>query len=436
MTPSVRLARFALPEGVKKGAKGEIEMTSSKSRLDNSRPGNAIIAQSGGPTVVINQSLVGAVLEARRHRRIDRFYGARHGIRGVLDEDFIDLSAEPASVLEKVARTPSAALGSVRMKPTEDDCKEMFGVMRRLGVTYFFYIGGNDSAETAYILHRMARAARYPLHVFHIPKTIDNDLRVTDHCPGFGSAARFVAQAFMGDDLDNRSLPGVKIDIVMGRHAGFLTAASVLGRARPDSGPHLVYVPERPFSEGSFVDDVKRMLDRHGRCVVAASEGIRDAGGRAISEGLIGGVDAFGNKQLSGSGALGDHLAGVVRSKLGAGLRARADTLGYLQRSFVGVVSKVDAAEARRVGQMAVRFAAQGIGSGSVSILRSSRKPYRVRFVCTPLARVAKVTRRLPASFINRAGNGITPAFERYARPLIGDLPSIAFLRGKHAGPK
>ncbi|MBI3735442.1 diphosphate--fructose-6-phosphate 1-phosphotransferase, partial [Candidatus Sumerlaeota bacterium] len=269
------------------------------------RGGNALIGQSGGPTVVINQSLAGAVIEARKHKQIGKFFGARHGVQGILKQDLVDLSAESVSTLEAVAKTPAAALGSVRKKPTPEECAEMFKVMQRLDVRYFFYIGGNDSAETANILLEVAKKENYKLHLFHIPKTIDNDLRVTDHCPGFGSAARFVAQAFMGDDLDNRSLPGVKINIVMGRHAGFLTAASVLGRARPDSGPHLVYVPERAFDRDKFVADVKKVMDKLGRCIVAASEGIQDKNGQLISAGLISGVDAHGNKQLSGSGALG-----------------------------------------------------------------------------------------------------------------------------------
>ncbi|MBI1783514.1 6-phosphofructokinase, partial [Candidatus Sumerlaeota bacterium] len=368
-------------------------------------------------------------IEARKHKQIGKFFGARHGVQGILKQDLVDLSAESVSTLEAVAKTPAAALGSVRKKPTPEECAEMFKVMQRLDVRYFFYIGGNDSAETANILLEVAKKENYKLHLFHIPKTIDNDLRVTDHCPGFGSAARFVAQAFMGDDLDNRSLPGVKINIVMGRHAGFLTAASVLGRARPDSGPHLVYVPERAFDRDKFVADVKKVMDKLGRCIVAASEGIQDKNGQLISAGLISGVDAHGNKQLSGSGALGDYLAELLKNGLGPKLRVRADTLGYLQRSFAGVVSEVDAREAREVGREAVRLAAKGVESGSISIIRQPGKSYKAKYVCTPLAKVAKVTKELAPSYINKEGNGITAAFENYARPLIGELPKVAFLK-------
>lgn len=392
--------------------------------------GAAMIGQSGGPTVVINQSLAGAVLEARKHGAITKFYGARHGVKGILAQDFIDLSAETEATLEAVAQTPSAGLGSVRKKPSAEECAQIFQILKKLDVRYFFYIGGNDTAETANILLEMSRAEKYPINIFHIPKTIDNDLRETDHCPGYGSAARFVAQAFMGDDLDNRSLPGVKINIVMGRNAGWLTAASVLGRARPDSGPHLVYVPEKPFDAGKFVKDVQATLAKLGRCVVAASEGIRDAKGTLIGEKLIGGeVDSHGNAQLSGSGGLGDYLAGLLK-KAEPKLRVRADTLGYLQRSFVGVVSEVDAAEAREAGAEAVRQAVAG-RSGSISIIRQAGPRYKVKMEVTALNKVAKVTRELPGNFVNREGNNIADAFVTYAKPLIGKLPQVAFLKAK-----
>ena len=199
--------------------------------------GNILIGQSGGPTPVINQSLVGIVQEAKKHEAVGKILGARHGILGILNEDFIDLGAQGTETLERVAKTPAAALGSCRHKPTKEDCEKVFDVFRKYSVHYFFYIGGNDSAETADIINNIARERSYELRVFHVPKTIDNDLRVTDHCPGYGSAARYVACCFAGNDLDNRALPGVKIDIVMGRHAGWLTAASALARIDETSGP-------------------------------------------------------------------------------------------------------------------------------------------------------------------------------------------------------
>jgi len=389
--------------------------------------GNMLIAQSGGPTVVINESLVGAVLEAKQHPEIRGIFGALHGIQGILEEDFVDLRRENARHLEKVARTPSSALGSVRKKPTHEDCLRMFEVMQERDIRYFFYIGGNDSAETADIVNTEAKRAGYQLRCFHIPKTIDNDLRENDHTPGYGSAARFVALAFMGDNLDNRALPGVKINVVMGRHAGFLTAAAALARQYPDDGPHLVYLPERPFHIERFADDVKRVYRKFGRCIVAVSEGITDKDGTPIAAAYTQEVDAHGNVQLSGTGALGDLLAHIIRQKTDI-KRVRADTFGYLQRSFPTVVSPVDAREARMVGRVAVRLAVKKDVDGSVAIKRAPGKTYRVVYKLVPLRAVARETRSMPDRFISADGNDVTPAFIRYAQPLVGPLPAMARL--------
>jgi 6-phosphofructokinase 1 len=316
----------------------------------------------------------------------------------------------------------------VRRKPTPADCAAIFRVLHTLEIRYFFYIGGNDSAETAHIINEEARRSSYDLACFHIPKTIDNDLRENDHTPGFGSAARFVACAVMGDDLDNRALGGVKIDVIMGRNAGFLTAAAALGRARPDDGPHLIYLPERPFDLDRFVADVQAKVKRLGRCVVAVSEGIADASGTPIVAKFLKETDSHGNTQLSGTGALGDLLADLLREKAGI-KRVRADTFGYLQRSFPGVVSPVDAEEARQVGRVALLSALKGVmASGSVTIRRSPGNRYGVSYPIVPLRKVAKNTRHMPASFINRAGNDVTQAFIDYARPLVGTLPPIGHL--------
>lgn len=392
--------------------------------------GNMVIAQSGGPTMVINQSLIGAVLEAKKHKQIKNIYGALHGIAGILAEDFIDLRKENASMLEAVAQTPSSALGSVRKKPTPDDCVAIFKVLQKYDVRYFFYIGGNDSAETTHIINEAARAENHDLRCFHIPKTIDNDLRENDHTPGFGSGARFVAEAFMGDNLDNRALPGVKINIIMGRHAGFLTAAAALARVHPDDGPHLVYLPERPFDETRFAKDVERVYNKLGRCVVAVSEGIADKNGVAIAAKLSKEVDSHGNVQLSGSGALGDLLSGIIKAKTKIS-RVRADTFGYLQRSFPDIASSVDAAEAREVGRLAVRHAAGGSKqSGSVTINRKAGKKYAPSYGLVELRRVSKETRHMPDKFINKDANNVTPAFIAYAGPLVGKLPRIGRFKG------
>lgn len=397
--------------------------------------GNMVIAQSGGPTAVINQSLVGAVEEAKKHPQIKSIFGSLHGIKGILDENFIDLRKESTQTLEEVANTPSSALGSVRKKPTPDDCVKIFQVLQKYGVRYFFYIGGNDSAETTHIINEEARAANYDLRCFHICKTIDNDLRANDHTPGFGSGAKFVAQAFMGDNLDNCALPGVKVNVVMGRHAGFLTAASALARVYPEDGPHLIYLPERPFSVEKFLADVKRVYEKNKRCVIAVSEGISDELGAPIAARFSKEMDTHGNIQLSGSGALGDLLANEIRTKLEIS-RVRADTFGYLQRSFPACVSMPDAKEARAVGREAVKMACSGNVDGSVAIRRKPGKAYKVSFERVPLQSVAKETRHMPDDFINPAGNDVTQEFIDYAAPIVGPLPKIGRFKGVKVAKK
>lgn len=383
--------------------------------------GNALVGQSGGPTCVINQSLVGVIEAAREVSEIQHVYGTLHGIQGILDENLVDLGRESQETLERVALTPCAALRSVRKKPTREDGERVLEVFEKYDIRYFFYIGGNDSAETAHLLNELAVERGYDVRLFHVPKTIDNDLRVTDHCPGYGSAARFVASAILGDNQDNRSLPGIKIDVIMGRHAGWLTAASLLAREHEDDGPHLIYLPERVFDLDRFVADVDEMYTKHGRCLVAASEGIHDAAGEPIFKSKE--VDSHGNVQLSGSGALGDFLAATVKEKLGSKLRVRADTFGYLQRSFAGYASEVDQREAREVGRTAVRVAASGeVPHGSIVITRKPGTTYEAGFECTELANVAKVTRDLDEVFQN-GDRDVAPAFLDYVRPLVGELP-------------
>ena len=385
--------------------------------------GNMLIAQSGGPSMVINMSLVGAVIAAKQNKKVGKIYGALHGIQGILDEAFIDLRKESRKTLVEVAHTPSSALGSVRKKPTAEDCKRIFEVLKKLDIRYFFYIGGNDSAETAFIINEEAVKAEYGISCVHIPKTIDNDLLENDHTPGYASAARFVACALRGDDLDNRALGGVKIDVVMGRNAGFLTAAAALARVDPDDGPHLIYLPERPFSEEGFLRDISSCMEKYGRCVIAVSEGIVDAEGTPIAAKYTREVDSHGNVQLSGTGALGDLLSNLVKERLGIG-RVRADTFGYLQRSFPGIASDVDCEEAFIVGAMAVHAAVEDeISRGSVVIKRKKTKRYSVTYDVVPLRKVAKNTRCMPDAFINEEGNDVTEAFLDYVRPLVGPLP-------------
>lgn len=391
---------------------------------------NAVVGQSGGPTGVINASLVGVIEEAHKHPEIENLYGAIHAVAGMVKDHFIDLKKLSAEMLEVVAASPSSAIGTSRDKPNEEYCANILKVFKKRNIRYFFYIGGNDSANTAYILNKMADEANYDIRSFHIPKTVDNDLLVTDHCPGFGTAAKFEACALMGDDLDNRALPGVKIDVIMGRHAGFLTAASVLGRKRDDDGPHLVYVPERAVSMDKFVSDVVGVFKDLKRCVVAVSEGICDVDGVTWAKKLAqqAEVDAHGNVQFSGTGALADFLAGQVKAKLGPKKRVRADTFGYLQRSYPGIQSPVDVDEARRCGREAVKLAMEQ-DNGSVAIRRTGNgKDYAVELFRTDLKNVAEKTKSMPDEFINAEGNGITDAFVEYALPLTGELPETEYL--------
>jgi 6-phosphofructokinase len=414
--------------------------------MANLATGNAVIGQSGGPTAVINQSLAGVVegLNAglAASGKVKRIFGTRHGVRGLVkpgSDGLLDLTSIDKAKLEAVARAPSAALGSTRDKPDETYCEKILDGCRRNDIRYFFYIGGNDSADTCRIVSEKAAAAGYDLRCFHVPKTIDNDLLENDHTPGFPSAARYVALALMGDALDNASLGGIKINVIMGRNAGFLTAAASLARREVANGaapqdrpaPHLIYLPEVPFSTDAFLADVEAVYAKLGRCQIAVSEGIRDGSGEEIAPKMMrsGEVDAHGNVQLSGSGALGDGLADLVKTGLtpkgGKAPRVRADTFGYIQRCWPEP-SPVDTAEARAVGKYAAELAAKGDASASVIIVRTSNAPdaYRSECACAELAKVARRTRHVSAEFI--AGtNDVSATFSAYCRPLVGTLPKF-----------
>ena len=387
---------------------------------------NILIAQGGGPTAVINESLVGAVLESRGFDGTGAVYGAFNGVSGIVNEDFINLSLETAENLENGAKTPCSALGSTRDKPDQQYCQDIFKVLKAHDIGTFFYIGGNDSSDTLRILAEEAVGADYPLRCIHIPKTIDNDLTVNDHTPGYPSAAKFVASAFAGVNLDNRALLGVYVGVVMGRHAGFLTAASALGRKYDDDGPHLIYLPERNFSMDSFINDVQATSDKYGRCVIAVSEGIHDDSGAPIVTKLAKEVekDAHGNVQLSGTGALADLLCDAIRERTGQ-KRVRGDTFGYLQRSFLGCVSDVDQRESRAVGVEAARFAHEGDKDGTVTIHRNgSGDNYAAEYQLSKLEDVAGKTKVMADDLIDPSGHDISPAFVDYLKPLLGsDMP-------------
>jgi 6-phosphofructokinase 1 len=394
---------------------------------------NALVLQSGGPTAVINQTLAGILTSAKNHsKRIKTVFGAFHGLHGLLYENLLDLSGVSSQVLNGLAHTPGAALGSARLKPKADDLDRVFDVFREHNIRYVFYIGGNDSAEAAQLIRSEANLRNHDLHILHVPKTIDNDLMETDHSPGYGSVARVAAHVLLGDDLDNRSFyNGIKINICMGRHAGWIAAASALARRcveneEPETcGPHLIYLPERDFTENQFLSDIQNTYDRLGRATVVVAEGIAD---QLKNSRFAGEKDEFGNAQLSGSGKLGDHLAKLVekniqvRQHLGK-LRVRSDTWGYLQRSLPGIVSETDSREAFEVGAAAVEFMMNGETDKTVIIRRISNSPYSSMPDLADLSAVAQKTKLVPSHMLNASGNGVTNAFFDYVLPLAGELP-------------
>lgn len=400
--------------------------------------GNAVVGQSGGPTAVINQSLVGVVEGLRstliKTGAVKQVFGMRHGVNGLVKGELVDLTGVPQDKLNAVAETPSAALGSSRDKPDPEYCDKILKACQQHNFRYFFYIGGNDSSDTCRIVNEMAKKAGYELHCLHVPKTVDNDLPVNDHTPGFPSAARFVASAFRADSLDNRSLPGIKINVIMGRHAGFLTAAAALARVREDDGPHLIYVPEIAFDLDRFIGDVDRVFSKLGRCQIAVSEGIENAQKQAIATTLMKNAekDSHGNVQLSGSGALGDALAELLKDKLTKlkGLskppRVRADTFGYLQRCWADP-SPIDKREAREAGRYSAQVVSEGAHEGSIAILRASQTPYASSYKRIELREVAAQTKHMPAEFLDGTTN-VSKAFIEYCKPLAGELPQVAWL--------
>jgi len=412
----------------------------------------AIVAMGGGPTRVINRSLFGIVDEAARNGV--EVLAARHGITGVLKEDFVALTPGSPPVSTH-AMLPGAMVGSTRHKPNQADCEKAFSVFRGQEAHYFFYIGGNDTAEATSIINREAKNAGYELRCFHCPKTIDNDLVESDHTPGYGSAARFVANALIGDELDVKSLPGIKIDIIMGRKAGWLTAATALGRRSEGDGPHLLYFPEFAKSLEDLIEEILSAYEKNGYAVAAVSEGLhgpdqvefiasefirkeltrepyapimRTIEAMAGIEEATGGPkkDAFGNVQLSGTGTLADVLAAAVKiagyKRYGKAVRCRADTFGYLQRSYAGDISPVDAEEAEMVGRAAVKLAVEEDTDGSVALRADRGGKYRSYTELVSLEAVAGKERTMPKEFFNDEGNGVTEAFVEYAKPIVGEL--------------
>ncbi|HLE77874.1 MAG TPA: 6-phosphofructokinase [bacterium] len=399
-------------------------------------PGTLVVGQSGGPTAVINASLAGVIQEAHRHAAVTGIYGMRHGIEGLLAGDLIDLGAEPPDAVELLKRTPSAALGSGRYKLSDDDYARLLGILRRYDVRYFCYIGGNDSADTSHRLAALAAGERYELRVVGIPKTVDNDLVATDHCPGYPSVARWLALSVRDAGLDTEAIgvvDTVKIVETMGRDTGWITAATALARTHDGAAPHLIYLPERPLRRATFLADVARVHRALGHVVIAVCEGQKDEHGRYLSASTAAvDVDRFGHPQLGGAAAV---LCAWVSGELG--LKARFDKPGTIQRVGAALASPVDVEEAWRVGQAAVAHAAAGASGQMVILEREGNAPYRSRTALVPLEQVANRIRPVPDEFIAAAGNDVTPAFVEYAAPLLGGpLPPYARLRGQAVPPR
>ena len=387
--------------------------------------GTLLYAQSGGVTAVINAT-ASAVIQAARARQVN-VLAARNGILGALREDLIDTSKEPVANIRALAHTPGGAFGScrVKLKSLESDrakYERLIDVFRAHDVRWFLYNGGNDSADTALKVSQLAKEFDYPLTCVGVPKTVDNDLAVTDCCPGFGSAAKYTAVSVREAALDVAAMADTSTKVfvyeAMGRHAGWLAAAAGLAGNGPDEAPHLILFPERPFEEAAFLREVGRIVQRVGYCVVVASEGIRTADGTFVAD-AGGGKDAFGHTQLGG---VASHLAGRVKDALG--LKVHWTLPDYLQRSARHVASKTDLEQAMAVGRKAVEYALAGRNAVMPVIVRTSHAPYRWKIEPAPLAKIANHEKTMPASFIRRDGFGITAAARRYLEPLVrGEAP-------------
>ena len=389
--------------------------------MSASSPSVAILAHSGGPTPVINASLLGTVEEARLAPDIRGLYGARFGISGILKDDFTDLFAQPADLLQRVARSPASALGSSRLEISEENLARVVKIFRTRNVRYFFYTGGNGSMGTAQLLQKEAERQGFPLQVVGIPKTIDNDLLMTDHTPGYPSTARFFAHAVRDIGADNASLPNqAEIVEVLGRNVGWLVASTALAKSESDDPPHLVYIPEVRLPLEKLLDDVSRVFHRLGRCVVVVCEGQLDENGEPF------GADVRIGSRGSLAQNLGQRLALLISSRLQ--LRARSEKPGLLGRATSAYISKTDWDEARLCGRAAVRAAMAGASGVMITLQRAAGSEYSVKTSQAPLEQVAFGERPFPKEWISSDNTCVLPAFLDYARPLIGPVERLAQL--------
>jgi len=389
--------------------------------------GNLIAGQSGGPTAVINNSLCGVIQEAQKHSDIENIYGMVHGIQGLLEENIIDLGRQKPEIIEGLRSTPSAALGSCRYKLQDEDYEKILDIFKKYNVRYFIYNGGNDSMDTAHKVGELAKSEGYELRCMGVPKTVDNDLGFTDHCPGYGSVGRWNAIATRDAGRDTEAIgivDNVKIIETMGRNTGWITASTALGKDSEDSAPHLIYLPERVFDEEKFLADVESVYSRLGYALITVCEGLKDKDGKYLtaSDRSIY-ADSFGHKQLGG---VADYLCNVVADNLN--IKARFDKPGTIQRMSSLCMSKTDAEEAYMVGQAAVENAIEGASGYMVSLVRESNDPYKCTTGLAALEKVANAEKPVPDEFINEAGNFVTNAYIEYAKPLIGDLPEYVRL--------
>jgi 6-phosphofructokinase 1 len=387
--------------------------------LSSIQSGNLLIGQSGGATAVINASLVGAVETALQDQRIDGIYGMRYGVEGLLKEDLIDLRRQRSSIWAQLLHTPSAALGSCRYKLQEHDPEHVIEILRRYNIRYVLYIGGNDSADTA---HRMAQAAqdlRYDLNVISVPKTIDNDLPFTDHCPGYGSAARFLAQATQDSTMNTLSIPShypVKVIETMGRDAGWLTASTALGKRDENDAPHILLLPEHPFVADHFLTEVEAIYRRIGYVIIVTAETVRDRERQPLGAIWQVGLDAFQHPRLSGAA---QYLVELVKQQLK--LRARFEKPGDLQRMSSTHVSSVDCSEAYLVGKMGVVALLAQKSDKMITLVRNDKPAYHCTTGLADLAKIANEHRLLPDMYLNETKTMVTQAFYDYALPLIGE---------------
>ncbi|MEA4912008.1 MAG: 6-phosphofructokinase [Oscillospiraceae bacterium] len=396
--------------------------------------GACLVGQSGGPTAVINASICGAVETARKHPAITRVFGAINGIEGVLNDALFDFAHEDEREIALLPNTPSAALGSCRYKlkdsgADDTDYRRILEVFQKHDIRYFFYNGGNDSMDTCNKISKYMQSAGYTCRIIGIPKTIDNDLAATDHCPGYGSAAKYIATSVCEVSLDSKAYTKGSVIIfeIMGRNAGWLAAAAALAGVTGE-GPDLVYLPERPFDIDSFVEDVREIFERKNSCIVAVSEGVRDADGRFISEygsTLANSKDAFGHSQMGG---LASTLVRFVKEA--TGYKTRGIELSLLQRCAAHSASKTDVVEAYMAGAAAVANAVAGASDKMVAFERAPGEKYVCNAVLMPLSDVANAEKTVPDKWINEKGNGMTQAFIDYALPLIEGEPDRVYENG------